>query len=90
MPVAELQAVIVIVALTAGALRGFLGFWFTAPEGEPWTPNKILKTMTRYAIFNIVIINSAALAGVTWTPMGIMLFTFIQIAPEIGWDQKKA
>ena len=88
-PIAELQIVIIVAALIAGALRGFLGYWLTAPEDEPFNPNKIGKTMVRYAIFNLVSINLIAYSGVTWSVTGVFIFALSQLATELGFDLKK-
>ena len=88
-PIAELQVTIIVASLIAGALRGFLGYWLTAPENEPFIPSKVAKTVVRYAIFNVVSINLIAYSGVVWTITGVFIFTLSQLATELGFDLKK-
>jgi len=87
--VADLQVIIIVAALMAGALRGFIGYWLTAPDTEPFQPQKIGKTITRYALFNLVTVNVLALSGVTWTVVGVIIYALAQLAAELGFDLKK-
>lgn len=89
LPLAQLQATIIVAALIAGAIRGFLGYWLTAEEDEAFNPNKIGKTIARYALFNLVSVNLLAYTGVIWTITGVFLYTLCQLAVELGFDLKK-
>jgi hypothetical protein len=88
-PIVELQVTIIVASLIAGALRGFLGYWLTAPEDEPFNPSKVGKTVVRYAIFNLVSVNLIAYSGVVWTVTGVFIYTLAQLATELGFDLKK-
>jgi len=88
-PIAQLQLAIVVAALIAGAIRGFLGYWLVAPEDEPFMPKKLGKTVVRYAVFNLVAVNVIAAGDVQWTIVGVFIFALSQLAMELGFDVKK-
>lgn len=50
---------------------------------------KLLKTVVRYAVFNLAAVNIMAVGGVKWTVMGVIIFTLTQLAMELGFDVKK-
>lgn len=88
-PIAELQVTLIIVALMVGAARGIIGYWWTAPESEPFNYNKLCKTAVRYAVVTFVGINITAYAGTVWTISGVIVYTLIQLAIDLGLDLKK-
>lgn len=89
-PVVELQTIIIVVAIIAGAIRGVIGYFLTAPADEKLSLKKLGKTIVRYGVQNLVSINlMAAIGGITWTVNAIAVYTAVQIAIELGFDLKK-
>ena len=86
----ELQSTIIIIALIAGGIRGIIGYYLNATPNEGIDPRKIIRTLIRYSILNLLAINgSAAIGGVTWTVVGVIVISFIWLAQDIGVDTYK-
>ena len=88
-PAIDLQYVVLIVAVLFGAIRGALGYFLMAPEGEAFNTLKFGKSIIRYAIVNIVGINLIGLTGVEWTAVSVIIYTIMQLSVDIGIDMNK-
>ena len=86
----ELQSTIIIVALIAGGFRGIIGYYLNAPPNEGIDLRKIISTLIRYSILNLLAVNgSAAIGGVNWTVVGVIIISLVWLAQDIGVDTYK-
>ena len=86
----ELQGIIALTALIVGAVRGIAGYYLNAPKEESFDVKKVIKTIIRYAVMNLIAVNgSAAIGGVGWTVEGVVIISVIWLAQDLGIDTYK-